>query len=568
MGSQDIPPDTIPVLVIGAGPVGLSVAIELRLHGINVLVIERDLEIIDHHPKGRGNDLRTLEAYHRWGVSEELHRLAWQTRNPNQKVVITENIVERPLGAYPLQYGRHVEESREYAAEPSLSVPQPILMRVLQARAIELGAEIWRGWEAIDIQQHDDSGSISSWGKNQNPVTTKLKSLITGAIHHVHSEYVVGCDGPNSLVRGTAKISWSGDGPTARVCSYVVRSQGYKISDLIRSPAHDALAFLMVLSSKVCTIISIPDEESWGFSIIVEDDAPDPSERKITQAGQDVLGLHDVPIEVLSSSSYRVFTRVADSYSAGRLFIAGDAAHLCPPTGGHNMNTGIGDAVNLGWKLAAVLSGWGGEKLLSSYNIERRPVGRSVSDSAMKNSHSMAEVEHLFSKLPPLDKDATPGQRFARGHIAYKLTYQQWNSLGITMDQRYDKSPLIVNNGWKAVPYSTTEYWHHSSPGHRAPHLWLADGTPLIDHFGRGFSLLDVEALEVHVTRFLKAAARAGLPFTYVKLPASLARSKYPATITIIRPDQYVCWQGDEFEDPDSVIDKISGKEPKKQKFN
>jgi 2-polyprenyl-6-methoxyphenol hydroxylase-like FAD-dependent oxidoreductase len=550
------------VLVIGAGPVGLSVAVELRLHGINVIIIERDLEIIDGHPKGRGNDLRTLEAYHRWGVSEELHRLAWQTRNPNQKVIITESIVERPLGAYPLQYGRHVEESSEYATEPSLSVPQPILMRVLQARAIELGAEIWRGWEAIAIQQHSDSSTSNSGGNNQNPVTTELKSLITGDIHRIHSEYLVGCDGPNSLVRQTAGISRSGDGPTARACNYVVRSQGSKISDLIRSPAHDALAFLMVLNSKVSTIISIPDEESWGFSIMVDDDAPEPTEKEIVQAGQDVLGLHDVPIEVLSSSSYRVFTRVANSYSADRLFIAGDAAHLCPPTGGHNMNTGIGDAVNLGWKLAAVLKGWGGEKLLSSYDIERRPVGKSVSDSAMKNSHSMTEVESLFSKLPHLDRDATPEQRFARGYIAYKSTYQQWNSLGITMDQRYEKSPLIVKGGWKAPPYSTTEYWHYSSPGHRAPHLWLADRTPLIDHFGKGFTLLDVDALEVQVTRFLNAVARAGLPFTHLRLSASLARTKYPAKITIIRPDQYVCWQGDESEDPDSVIDKIRGKGP------
>ena len=105
-------PETVPVLVIGAGPVGLSLAIEFRLHGIDVLVVERDLEIVDGHPKGRGNDLRTLEAFRRWGVSSELHKLAWQTRNPNQKVIITESILQPPLGAYPLQYGRHANESR------------------------------------------------------------------------------------------------------------------------------------------------------------------------------------------------------------------------------------------------------------------------------------------------------------------------------------------------------------------------------------------------------------------------------------------------------------------------
>ncbi|CRG83309.1 hypothetical protein PISL3812_00660 [Talaromyces islandicus] len=556
MVPQDTPPRDIPVLIIGAGPVGLAITIELRIHEIDVVVVERDLEIVDGHPKGRGNDLRTLEAYCRWGVSKELHRLAWQTRNPIQKLIITEHIVEKPLGSYPLQYGQHVEESYEYAAEPSLSVPQPVLMRVLQARAIELGAQIWRGWEAISIQQQEESYPNSK----KRPAATDLKCLNTGTIHRVHSEYLVGCDGANSLVRRTAGILRHGDGPTGRVCSYVVRSKEHKIGDLLRFPDHDALAFLMVLNSKACTIISIPDEESWGFSFTVKDDALDPTENEVIQVGRDVLGVDDASLEILGSSSFRVFTRVADSYSTGHLFLAGDAAHMCPPTGGHNMNTGIGDAVNLGWKLAAVLNGWGGERLLSSYDMERRPVGNSVSTSAMDNSYSMAKIGDFFARLPPREKNTSPKERFARGNTAYRATFQQWNTLGVTLGQRYDRSPITVNDDCKAPPYSTTDYWHYSSPGHRAPHLWLADGTPLIDHFGRGFTLLDVEASHVQVTQFLEAAARVGLPFTHFAVPAIVARRKYPVTITIIRPDQYISWQGDKSENHAAIIDMIRGK--------
>lgn len=204
-------PERVPVLIIGAGPVGLSLAIELCLHNIDVLIIERDLEIIDGHPKGRGNDLRTLEAFRRWGVSHDIRKLAWQTRNPNQKVIIAESIIQKPLGAYPLQYGRHADESNEYAAEPSLSVPQPILMRVLQNRALELGARIFRGWEAVSIGQ-DDEGA-----------TTEVESPI-GALHRVSSSYIVGRDGPTSLVRTTASIKQNGVAPIARAMSYVVRS--------------------------------------------------------------------------------------------------------------------------------------------------------------------------------------------------------------------------------------------------------------------------------------------------------------------------------------------------------
>ena len=160
----------------------------------------------------------------------------------------------------------------------------------------------------------------------------------------------------------------------------------------------------MVLSRKACTIISIPDDEHWGFGIHVADNQPNPTEEEIQRVGQAVLGVK-APLQVISSSSYRVFTRVAESYQRGRLFIAGDAAHLCPPTGGHNMNVGIGDAVNLAWKIAAVLKGWAGEKLLETYDLERRPVGNRVSNAAMNNSYSMAKLADLFTKLPPLEED-------------------------------------------------------------------------------------------------------------------------------------------------------------------
>ena len=544
--ASDILPETIPVLVIGAGPVGLSLAIEFRLQGIDVLVVERDLEIIDGHPKGRGNDLRTLEAFRRWGVSSELHTLAWQTRNPDQKVVITEAIIKPPLGAYPLQYGRHADESRELAAEPSLSVPQPILMRVLQKRALDLGARILRGWEAISFRQDNKTA------------TTEVRSP-TGTLHQLSSSYVVGCDGPASLVRKAAGILQKGVGPIARAMSYVVRSEGYKIHDMISSPAHDSLAFLMVLSPQVCTIISIPDDEHWGFGMHLAENEPDPTKEQIQRVGQEVLGVN-IPLQVLSSSSYRVSSRVSESYRTGRLFLAGDASHLCPPTGGHNMNVGIGDAVNLAWKIAASLKGWGGDKLLDSYDLERRPVAERVSDSAMKNSHSMAEVKELFARLPPLERNSTQEERFDRGNTAYQITFPQWNSHGIVLGQRYDSSSLTVRDQWEAPPYSSTSYWHYACPGHRAPHLWLSDGTPLLDHLGTGFTLLDIEAVEEHVSSLLDIASQVGLPITRFQLPAGIARIKYPAQITLIRPDQYISWQGDEVQDARAIIDTIRGK--------
>ena len=537
-------PENIPVLVVGAGPVGLSLAIELRLHGIEVAVLDKDLEIVDGHPKGRSNDLRTLEHYRRWGVSDELRKWAWQPPNPKQQLVITESLVQAPLGAYPLLYGRDVEESHDLAAEPSLSVPQPITTRVLQNRAIELGASIFRGWKAISVLQED------------NGLRVEVESPI-GTTHWVNSRYTVGCDGPSSLVRKSAGIKQKGIDPIGKTMSYVVRSEGHRISDLISSSAHEALGMLLVLNSHVCSIITIPGKENWGFSITIPD-GENPTEDEILSFGQDILGTK-ANLEIVSRSSYKLFTRVSTSYQSRRLFIAGDASHLCPPTGGHNMNVGIGDAVNLAWKLGAVLNGWGGGKLLETYDIERQPVGERVSQSAMDNTYSLRNVAEVFNKLPPLGHDASKEERLQRGQLAYNLSYPEWNIIGVALDQRYDTSPIIVNDGWESAAYHGTKYWPHACPGHRAPHLWLNDGSPLLDHLGNDFTLLDIEAGEENVQGLLAAAHRVGLPLKRLQLSASVARTKYPAEITIVRPDQYIAWQGHQCDNPASIIDKIRG---------
>ncbi|KAJ5475822.1 hypothetical protein N7475_001551 [Penicillium sp. IBT 31633x] len=157
------------------------------------------------------------------------------------------------------------------------------------------------------------------------------------------------------------------------------------------------------------------------------------------------------------------------------------------------MNVGIGDAVNLGWKLAAVLKGWGGRKLLEFYDLERQPVGERVSEATMKNSYDLRNVAELVKGLPSLE-DASEEERLRRGQLAYDLTYPEWNIAGVALDQRYDTSPVIIGDNKPSVPYDGTKVWPHARPGHRAPHIWLPDGSPLIDHLGKEFTLLDVEA--------------------------------------------------------------------------
>ncbi len=535
-------PETIPVLVVGGGPIGSALSIELRLHGIDVLVVERDAEIRLGHPKARSNNMRSLEHYRRWGISDALRAHAWTTRDPQQRLVIAETLLAEPLGAYTLRYGRHAEEARDLAAEPSLSVPQPVTMRILRERSIELGAQ-WRlGWEAVEIVQDDRSAVVQLRAPD-------------GHLHTVRAAYVVGCDGPGSLVRRAAGIERNGDAPLHRQMSYVVRSEGHKIADLTAGPGYDALGMLAIFNTSASSIISIPDDELWGFGISVHDER-EPTRAEIARYGQQLLGA-EARIEVVSESSYQVLTRVATRYRTGRLFLAGDAAHVCPPTGGHNMNVGIGDAADLGWKLAAVLHGLGGEALLDSYDAERRPVGERVSRSALDNSRALtAAAQSVAASRPPATVD-TPRSRAQRGEALYRLTYAEWNTHGVVLDQRYDTSAWVVPDATSAPDWSETEYWPHARPGHRAPHILLDGDTPLYDRLGPWFTLLDSGAAPEETTRFLETAQRMGMPVTHLAVPQERTQAHYSAPLTLIRPDQHVAWQGHASDDAQAVIRRV-----------
>ncbi|KAL3488169.1 FAD binding domain-containing protein [Aspergillus germanicus] len=547
MASNPLPALT-PILIVGAGPVGLSLAIELRLHSIPVTILDRTPTIDDSHPKGRANDMRTVEHYRRWGISDEIRELAWKTENPRQELVITETLLTEPIGNFLLRLGRDPLESRDLAAEPSFSVPQPVLMRVLERKVQELGALVLRGWEAIDVIE----------GGEQVVTTVRAQD---GTSHAVTSSYVIGADGPNSLVRRKAGIDQDGTGPLGRTWTYVVRNEGYPISQLIAGEKYAALGMLMVANAEASSILSIPGDDEWGFGILRtgtdQSKLEEPSDDEVKKYAQTLLGT-PANIEILSRSSYASMTRLNNQYRRGRLFIAGDACHICPPTGGHNMNTGIEDAVNLAWKLAAVLKGWGGEGLLDSYEAERRPVGERVSGVAMGNSLAMQEAD-TFLNADGKDAGGVSGAQKAKA--IYDRSYTQWNSYGVVLDQRYDSSPVIIQEGWDDAPaWNPTEYWPHARPGHRAPHLWLDDGRALRDALGKWFMLLAIGAKRDAVESFVIAAKSVGFPVEVLKIKEAIAREKYPAALTLIRPDGYVSWQGEGDEyDPVDIIRRVSG---------
>jgi hypothetical protein len=266
-----------------------------------------------------------------------------------------------------------------------------------------------------------------------------------------------------------------------------------------------------------------------------------------------------IEVEVLSRSSWTAgFALVVEQFSTGRVLLAGDAAHLFTPAGGLGYNTAVDDAVNLGWKLAAVLKGQAGERLLESYAAERRPV-------ALRNTNfARAFAESLGSRqAEPEIEDPTPAGAAARAHASAWLDAHaraEFTIPGITFGARYDGSPVIVGDGTVAPPDAPDAYHPTATPGGRAPHAWLDDGRALFDTFGFEWTLLRFRPASVTGPRLIEAARRRGLELTVVDLPMPALQALYAADLVLVRPDQVVAWRGHDDASTEGVLDRVLGR--------
>jgi hypothetical protein len=269
----------------------------------------------------------------------------------------------------------------------------------------------------------------------------------------------------------------------------------------------------------------------------------------------------DFDYEILSVMRWVRRELVADRYGTARVFIAGDAAHLMSPTGGFGMNTGIGDAVDLGWKLEATLKGWGGPSLLASYEAERRPVGlRNVAEASRNLKRMLSTRERL-----PGPEIFRPGPDNDRARKQYgdwfaEIMRHEWFANGIMLGYRYDSSPIVWPDGAPAPPDVPHPYVQTACPGARAPHVFLDDGRSTLDLFGRGFVLLRLGPEAPSGARVEQVAADRGVPLTSVSLSEPKVLAAYERRLVLIRPDGHVAWRADaEPADAGALIDIIRG---------
>jgi FAD-dependent monooxygenase len=375
----------------------------------------------------------------------------------------------------------------------------------------------------------------------------------SGNIQTVNADYLVGCDGASSRVR--AELGIAMDGLKDFMTFGLVHFRSLDLTNL-----HALGKFWHLFTSNGAVLIAQNEVDTWTLHLDLghEVDDPDP----IGDPREFVARALGRPIdidEILATSVWRPSALLADSYGHDRILLAGDAAHTMIPLGGYGMNTGLGDAVNLGWKLAATIQGWGGPALLASYEIERRPIADRNRTACIENA--MVVIQYGDMVDPQLiEADDAAGQAHREQLEDFLATHDDENtSLGVELDVRYDNSPVVVSDGTTAPPWQRRHFIPTARPGHRAPNVVLGEHGTLFDQFGSGFTLVDAVDDNEQSSRLLADAARVGLPIRHLPLSDPALAELYQHRLVLVRPDLHIAWSGTDVTDSAEIIDYIRG---------
>ncbi|MFT8245045.1 FAD-dependent monooxygenase [Roseomonas sp. BN140053] len=528
------------VLVIGGGPVGLALAAELGGRGIRTLVAEQNLRHA-RQPRAKTTNVRSMEHMRRWGLAERLRASSPLPPDYPTDIIFATRLfgprLARIENAFFGAPGRN-----ELYSEHAQWVPQYTVEAVLRDHLATLPAVTTRFGLRLDAL-HQDGGTAKA----------VLADTATGEALRVGADYLVGADGSRSAVRGALGIRMRGEHAFAQNYNLVIRAPA------LREAFAAGRSIMYWLVNPDCAAIAGPMDEgdTWYFGFPVPNGAPPLSEAEL-QARMTAAFGRDVGAEILTVDTWAAHSLLADRYRDGRAFLAGDACHLHPPFGGYGMNLGIADAVDLGWKLAARLRGWGGEALLDSYESERRPVHRRVIEEAVANYAMLAP--NLLR--PGLEEPGAAGEvaRRAVGELILAHKPREFRTLGVVLGSHYSGSPAVVPDGTPPPPDTVTDYVPSAHPGCLAPHLWLRDGASLYDRFGPGFTLL-VTAPGADTAEFERAARELGVPLRVLAPGDERLFALYGAPLALIRPDQHVAWRGDATTDAAAVLRRACGRE-------
>ncbi|RKP56574.1 FAD-dependent monooxygenase [Pararobbsia silviterrae] len=535
------------VVVVGGGPVGLVTAADLGWRGRDCILLERTDGAIDQ-PKMDQVGIRTMEFCRRWGIVD------WVEASPYVRDYPQDNVYLTALNGYEL--GREPMPSMNDSIAPPESpqhrerCPQNMFDPILQRFAdTHPGVEL-RYRNRFESFVQDDTG------------VTVIALNPAGERYQIRCKYLVGCDGGRSAVREQLGIGMQGRGLLTHTVNVVFRCADFNQ----RHDKRPGYRYMFVGPDGTwATIVAINGSDQWRMSIIGNAQIkPDYTQDEIVAIAHRLMGA-PFPMEILSTLNWARMELVADTYQNARVFLAGDACHLTSPTGGLGMNTGIGDAVDLSWKLSANLEGWGGQALLDSYTVERRPVAQRITRFSTGNLSVMRDAK----SDPRLFDDTSEGAAIRErvGHALEHGLKREWYSMNMHLGYRYMDSSVIVYEADENRAHIDAEneqgavYTPSTRPGARAPHLWLADGRSTLDLFGSDFVLVCSGPSRELPTQLLRAARTLTLPLRVEYV--SEAHTLYAKPYVLVRPDGHVAWRGDALpNDPLALLEKVTGLGP------
>jgi 2-polyprenyl-6-methoxyphenol hydroxylase-like FAD-dependent oxidoreductase len=532
---------SVPVVIAGGGPVGMTLACELGQRGVHCMLVERN-PTTTSHPKMDITNARSMELFRRLGLADALRAVAVPEQN-NFDVSWITSLTGHELHRF--RYPSVTEWRDRIRARNDGSMPGEAPMRVSQ---VEIEPVLQRAVRALPCVEARWSVAFEDLAQDADGVTVTLRTA-EGETEQVRCRYLVGCDGGGSAVRRCLGISLGGQPHV--MDRYMTH---------FRSTARDVLQSFGIAwhyQSAVGTIIAQNDRDIWTLQtrfpqdLLPEQVDPHALIRKF--AGR------DFDYEILVSNPWVAHLVVAESYGQGRVFLAGDAAHQYIPTGGYGMNTGIGDACDLGWKLAAVLHGYAHPALLASYEIERRPVGLRNCEGSRRHTEVRAAIAKLYASADHLMDDGPQGDaaRAETGRRIATLGNAENESFGIEYGYAYPESPAICGDPGATISADPLHYVPTTAPGARMPSMMLDDGAPIYDRLGRWFTLVCVGTEPG--SALADAAAAKKLPLDVLRLHGPQPEKVYGRGLLLVRPDQHIAWRGLACDDAGAIVSRALG---------
>ncbi|MBE7941082.1 MULTISPECIES: FAD-dependent oxidoreductase [Ramlibacter] len=549
-------PREVDVLIAGGGPCGLMLAIELGRRGIRSLLVDGKPGTA-FSPQANATQARTMEHFRRLGFAHEVRALGLPPDHPTDIAYFTRFAahelarIRLPTAAEAVARVKTLGgawSASELPHRVSQKFVEPVLRRHAEACA---GNTLRYGCALEDFS--DEGGHVAA----------RLRTA-DGRAHAVRARYLVGADGARSAVRRALGVDWGGvtglqrEFMGGRMAALYLRAPGLRAR--LRHPP--AWMYVAVNAERRAFMASVDGVAEYAFHAALRpgEDAEAWTEADARRVFAQAMGA-ELPVEILSMGTWLAgHALVAQRFGQGRVFIAGDAAHLFTPTGGLGYNTAVEDAVNLGWKLASVIRGCAPEALLHSYEAERRPLAERNTAYARRFADSVG----LFSAQPALDEDTPAGDAARREAGAYldRHARLEFNIPGVTFGGRYDGSPVIVPDGTRPPPDQPNDYQPSACPGGRPPHAWLDDGRSLFDAFHSEWTLLALGPQPPATGGFEAAALALGMDLRVLRLPQPGLRALYDAPLALVRPDHIVAWRGGATQEAAAIVRRVLGHPP------